>query len=272
MRDRHVVLLGDAILGGLRLPGRGGGGGEGKRGEDTATMCACALQRRRSPKLAALRMRPAGRARRARSAASTRERQSSLRRMLRTCMSTVRRLRNRSLGDLAVGAPTESRRSTSSSRRERPAPSASAAARTPSRAADRLAEPRDHLARGVGGERPRAELARDAVGAAEVLQRQRRARPRRRARRPRAARSARARTACRGRGAARRRGVSWSAAVVRVALQQRRLADRAGERGERVGVARRAMRCGSAPRRTRARPAVALAGEVRGRPAQPAIA
>ena len=131
-------------------------------------------------------------------------------------------------------------------RRRRPA-------RRPSRAADRLAE-RGDLARGLGGQRARAELARGAVGVAEALERRARARPPPRARRRRAARSRRARTGGRGRVEARRR--------VRAARRRVRRRRRAAPSRRSRAPARRARRGGrsstrsaSAPRRRRARPA-----------------
>src|SRR3954452_8648587 len=54
--------------------------------------------------------------------------------MLRTCMSTVRGLRNSSWATSRLVRPTAISRTTSSSRRLSPEPSASAAARLPSRA------------------------------------------------------------------------------------------------------------------------------------------
>ena len=190
---------------------------------------------------------------RARCAASTRERQSSLRRMLRTCMSTVRGLRKSSCGDLAVRAAdarpaARPRARAATGRRPR---------RRPRRGAepllDRLAERRD-LARGLGRQRARAELARRAVGA------------RRGARAP-ASRSpaaasatpARSSICARSNGMSRPRCSSTRAARAArrrssgVALEQRGLADRVRERGERVGVPGRGRDPASAPRRRRAR-------------------
>ena len=165
--------------------------------------------------------------------ASTRERQSSLRRMLRTCMSTVRGLRNSSCAISRFVRPTASRRTTSRSRRDKPPPSASAAARAPEPPHDRLAE-RGDLARRLGGQRPRAELARRAVGVAEALER-RLALARGGQRDPGALLDLRAlerHVQARCSSTARE---SCSAAVS-VAVEQRDLGDRVRERRERVGV------------------------------------
>ena len=172
---------------------------------------------------------------RARPAASTRERQSSLRRMLRTCMSTVRGLRKSSWAISRLVRPTATRRTTSSSRRE-----SRRRRRRPRRAAeplrDRLAE-RGDLARRLGGQRPGAELARGPVGVAEALER----------------RLALAGGGQRDAGAqldlrALERDVEVAVQLDRarellggrvgVALEQRDLADRVGERGERVAGGR----------------------------------
>ena len=154
--------------------------------------------------------------------------------MLRTCMSTVRGLRNRSCAISRFVRPTASRRTTSRSRRDRPPPSASAAARAPRRDHDGLAE-RGDLARHLGGERPRAELAGRAVGVAEALERE----------------LALARGGQRDPGAvldlrALERHVQPAVELDRarellgrgvgIALQQRDLGDRVRERRERVGV------------------------------------
>ena len=90
--------------------------------------------------------------------------------MLRTCMSTVRGLRKSSWAISRFVRPTATRRTTSSSRRDSPAPLGVGRRAAPEPAHDRLAE-RRHLARRLGGERPGAELARRAVGVAEALER-----------------------------------------------------------------------------------------------------
>ena len=144
------------------------------------------------------------------------------------------------------------RRTTSSSRRVRPAPSASAAARLPSRwATDSPSSATSRAASAASGRAP--SLRARAVGVAEPLQRH-------------------LALAGRGEGDAgpqldlRSLVGDVQVAVqldrarellgrrLRVAVGQRRLADRLGERGERVGVPGRRRRSASAPRRRRARP------------------
>ena len=189
--------------------------------------------------------------------------------MLRTCMSTVRWLRNRSCAISRFVRPTATSRMTSRSRRESPARRVGLGAH-PELRGDGLAE-LGHRLRGGGRQRPGAELARAAVGVAQPLQRE----------------LALAGGGQRDAGAqldlgALERRVELPVQLERarellgrrdrVALHQRGLGDRRGERGERVRVARGG---GDAGERlgagVRARAVAALRVEGR-RPAQPARA
>ena len=149
------------------------------------------------------------------------------------------------LGDVAVRAPDGDQPHDLELAAGQPALAARAAAH-------RLAE-RGDLVRRLGGQRAGAELARAAVGAAQALER---------------------RLAVAGGGEhdagaqldlrALERDVEAAVDLDRarellgggvgVAFEQRRLADRVGERGERVRMARCRGDPASAPRRTRARP------------------
>ena len=192
--------------------------------------------------------------------ASTRERQSSFARMLRTCMSTVRGLRNSSRGDLAVGAADgDQPHDLELAARERAALAVDRP-RAPEPLLDGLAELRD-----LGGGPRRRAAGRRACG--------RCGRPRTRrsiasSRSPAAASAtpARCRICARSTGI---RSVACSSSgarellggELRLALQERDLGERVRERGQRVGV----PRLGRDPRQRLGAGVGLLAGRRRGR-------
>ena len=227
--------------------------GGGRADADAEGQALGRLQEVRARRRRALRgVRRVARARPRAIAASVRVRQDSLSRMLRTCMSTVRGLRNSSWAISRFVRPTETSRITSSSRRERPAVSCSAAARRP-RCGSSGSPRRANSAAAAAARGLRPELARAAVGLLEPLERrlalarggQRDAGPQRDLRA--LERDLQARPAVRA------RAPIWCAAAVGVTLGQRGLAERVGERRQRVRMAgrrgdrRQRLRCTRAP-------------------------
>jgi len=182
-------------------------------------------------------------------------------------MSTVRGLRNSSCATSRFVRPTATRRRISSSRGVSPPRSVAAAARSPSHCATE-APSAATLVRGRGGQRPCAELARREVGVAQALEgglelagggeRD-----------PGAQLDMRALEGDVERAEDLRGARELDRGGVRVALEQRGLADRMRERAERVGVARDG---GDLRQRLRAAVrarTIAAGGEVRRAPAQP---
>ena len=149
-------------------------------------------------------------------------------------MSTVRGLRYSSRAISRLVRPTATSRTTSSSLRDSPDPSASASARRPSRGGDRLAEDRD-LARRLHRQEARPQPARVPVRLVQTLQRGvALARGRERDARPHADLHAVDRDLQRPVDVERPPHLLGGAG--RVVLGERDLAHRVGEAGEDVGV------------------------------------
>ena len=168
--------------------------------------------------------------------------------MLRTCMSTVRVLSTSPAAISRLVRPCATSRTTSTSRRESPAVSCSAAARRPRRSSTEAPE-RRHLRRRLGGQRAGAERDRDPVRLAELVDRGL-------ALADRGQRDGAAHEDLRALERDAQRAVQLGGARelrgggVRVALGQRGLGDRARQRRERVRVAgRRAIEASASVQR-----------------------